>query len=325
MSSKPLVSVVMPVRNGMPFLPEAVESIRSQTWPNWELIVVDDHSTDGTASYLAQLTDPRIRAIKSAGCGFEAARTSGIQVSRGEFVARLDADDVAMPERLEMQVAFLTRNPEFVGVGTQVEFVTAGAAVPGFRYPLTPQRILANLRSGLVTMCDSSMMFRTCAVCTVRSTMPGPGADFDLLLRLSAHGHFGNLPQRLMRLRVSRSSMSFSNVDQQLCGIAFALARDRARRSHLPEPDFAEFQRAWENRPIWRRFLTKLRTRHQRFFRNAVMYRAAGNTIHALAYLSASAVLWPPAVWYQLKRALAREDPETYEVPPGPAAYHHQR
>ena len=64
MSYQPLVSVVLPVRNGMPFLPEAVESIRAQTWPNWELIVVDDHSTDDTASYLAQLTDSRIRVIR---------------------------------------------------------------------------------------------------------------------------------------------------------------------------------------------------------------------------------------------------------------------
>jgi glycosyltransferase involved in cell wall biosynthesis len=314
MSLPPMVSVVMPVRNGLPFLAEAVESIRSQTWPNWELIVVDDHSTDGTAGYLAEIVDPRVRVLKNAGYGFDAALATGIQAAQGKFIARLDADDIAMPERLQVQAVFLAANPEFVGVGTQVEFIAEDAMVPAFAYPHAPSRVLTNLRSGRVTLCDSAMMFRSDAAKQVRSKTPGPGADFDFYLRLAAYGRLGNLPHRMVRVRVSKSSMSFSRAERQICGIAFALACDRARRSRTPEPDFAEFQRAWDNRPLWRRLPAKLRTRHQQFFRNAILHRGAGNTLQALACLSASAALWPPAAWYQLKRALVRENIPSHEV-----------
>jgi glycosyltransferase involved in cell wall biosynthesis len=304
----------MPVRNGMPFLAEAVDSVRSQTWLNWELIVVDDHSTDSAATYVGEIGDPRIRVLNNAGDGFDAALATGIQAARGEFVARLDADDIAMPERLQVQAGFLAANPEFVGVGTQVEFIAEAATVSAFAYPQSPSRVLANLRSGRVTLCDSAMMFRRYAARQVRSKTPGPGADFDFYLRLAAFGRLGNLPHRMVRVRVSKSSMSFSRAERQICGIAFALACDRARRSGTPEPDFADFQRAWDNRSLWRRLPAKLRTRHQQFFRNAILHRGAGNTLQALACLSASAALWPPAAWYQLKRALARENAHSHEV-----------
>jgi len=323
MNSKPLVSVVMPVRNGMPFLPEAVESILSQTWSNWELIVVEDHSTDDTASYLAQLIDPRIRVIGNSGYGFDAARASGIEAARGEFTARMDADDIAVPERIQLQVDFLAGNPEFVGIGAQVDFIAETTSIRAFRYPLTDARIRASLRAGRVTMCDSAIMFRTSAAQQVRPRMPGPGSDFDFYLQLAAHGKLRNLPQRMIQMRIGKSSMSFSKIEEQICGIAFALACDRARRSHLPEPDFADFERAWDNRPWWKRSLTKLRTWHQRLFRNAVIHRARGNSIRSVACLSASAVLWPPAIWYQLKRKLTREDPEPHANLPGSAAHHH--
>lgn len=321
MSSLPMVSVVMPVRNGMPFLPEAVESIRSQSWPNWELIVVDDHSTDGTASYLAQIADPRIRVTKNAGDGFDAARATGIHAARGEFLARMDADDVSMPGRLEMQVSYLTTHPEFVGIGTQVDFIIDRVTVSAFRYPISAPRILANLRSGRVTMCDSSIMFRTRAASHLHARMHGPGADFDFYLRLAAYGKLGNLPQRMVSMRVGTSSMSFSKVDQQLSGIAFALACDRARRSQMPEPDYNEFRIAWHRRPIWQRLITKSRVWHQKLYRFSVMYRAAGRTVQSLACLSASAILWPPAVWHQLERKIRREAPEPYAIPNGPAAH----
>lgn len=321
MNSEPLVSVVMPVRNGMPFLRDAVESIRSQTYNHWELIVVDDHSTDGTASYLAQLADPRMRIISNTGSGVGAAQDSGIAIARGEYTARMDADDVSCPDRLAAQVSFLNANPDLVGVGTQLSFIANGGAAPAFRMPCDPERILAGLQSGRVTFCNSSMMFRTQAARKVRRKVYGPGDDFDFFLRLTEYGGLANLPDSLLRMRITTGSLSFSQFDRQLCEITFAVVCDRARRSQTPEPNFGQYQRDWKNRPIGQRLLAKARSWHQKLYRYAIMRRGAGHTVEALACLSASAILWPPAVGYQLKNAFKHKDPHPYGVQPETAVH----
>jgi glycosyltransferase involved in cell wall biosynthesis len=319
-SNHPLISVIMPVKNGMPFLAEAVDSIRRQTLKDWELLIVDDGSTDDTPDYLAGLHDPRIHIIRSAGAGFAVARDTGIHGARGQLLARMDADDVAETMRLEVQADFLMRNPGVVGVGAQVSFLVDGIPGKAFQYPCDEGRIVSALRSGRVALSDSTMMFRADAARQVCPKVLGPGGDFDFYLRLAAHGRLVNLNQELLVMRVSRSSMSFAHIEEQLCGIAFSIACDRARANGVPEPDFTAFQSIWNNRSLLHRGATRLRVVHQRCFRRAVIHRAHGNYLRALAYLGTSALLHPAAVHYRFKLALASLRRPAPEGPPSRCA-----
>src|SRR5262245_28691418 len=108
----PRVSVVVPTFDAEACLREAVRSVFGQTWPDWELIVVDDGSTDGTGAYLAALNHPRVRVISLPHCGNPArVRNAGLAAATGTLVAFLDADDRWLPRKLEMQVSDLVGHP----------------------------------------------------------------------------------------------------------------------------------------------------------------------------------------------------------------------
>lgn len=107
-SSDPLVTVVLPVRNGGHFLLAAVASVRAQTYPHWELLVMDDGSDDGFVEQLAGLRDERIRIVRfGQALGIAARLNQGVALARGSLLARMDADDVSFPQRLECQVRML--------------------------------------------------------------------------------------------------------------------------------------------------------------------------------------------------------------------------
>ena len=116
----------MPVYDGMPYLPLALDSILRQTFRDFEFIVIDDGSTDATADILAVCAarDPRLRVLTlPQSRGIVAALNSGLGAARGEFIARMDADDIALPERLEQQVGFLDAHPDHVLVGSSSSFI----------------------------------------------------------------------------------------------------------------------------------------------------------------------------------------------------------
>ena len=107
-----LVSVVIPVFNGLRYLPEALQSIRRQTRPADEIILVDDGSTDGSGAYIDSLDDKNIVVCHQENAGQAAARNAGIEKSRGDFIALLDCDDLWEPEKLELQLAKFAANPK---------------------------------------------------------------------------------------------------------------------------------------------------------------------------------------------------------------------
>ena len=108
----PLVTVYMTVKNGFPYIREAINSIINQSYPNWEAVIVDDGSSDGTIEYLSELSriDTRIRLIKTGGVGRGKALNIALNVASGKYVANLDADDLCHPQRIEVQVSLLETN-----------------------------------------------------------------------------------------------------------------------------------------------------------------------------------------------------------------------
>jgi glycosyltransferase involved in cell wall biosynthesis len=120
----PRISIVMPVRNAARTLAHALASIRSQKFTDWELVAVDDGSQDGTAGMLAAAArrDRRVRILSQPALGIAEALRRGCAAARGEFIARMDADDVMMPERLGRQLEFAKRNPELGVVSCRVRY-----------------------------------------------------------------------------------------------------------------------------------------------------------------------------------------------------------
>ena len=139
----PTVSVVMAAKNYAAFLPEAIDSLLAQTFPDWELVIVDDGSTDATPAVVRPyLADSRIRYFRSDVLGQSRAKNLGIGFSRGEFIAFLDADDAWFPTKLAEQVELLRASPTVGVTYTQRELIDETGRSLGFRHNTEPRLIV---------------------------------------------------------------------------------------------------------------------------------------------------------------------------------------
>ena len=212
-ASRTGVSVVMSVRNGQRHLREAVDSILGQTYRDFELIIVDDGSTDGTLEILRSYGDPRITLIPQEHRGLVPSLNRAIGSATAPYVARMDADDVAAPSRLEDQTAFLDSHPEFVLVGSNLLFIDeSGHTVLDSPLLLHDEEI----RLEMLTRCPfghSSVMFRREAAVAAGLYRRDywPAEDYDLWRRLATHGRFANLNTTLTRYRVSAEGVTSTN------------------------------------------------------------------------------------------------------------------
>ena len=158
----PRVSVIMATYNGARFIQQSLNSLWAQTYPDFELIIADDCSTDATPQILAAVTDPRLRVIRnSTNLGVVASRNRCFEQVRGRYVAMLDHDDLSRPRRLELQVAYLDANPATVLVGTAAHTLTDGTLAPSNHPAITSPVLIAWLLQVANPLICSSVMFRT--------------------------------------------------------------------------------------------------------------------------------------------------------------------
>ena len=188
------VSVVMPVRNGGSYLRVAVDSILSQSHADLELILIDDHSTDGAVAAL-EGSDARLRIVRNRGRGLVDACNTGLARARGAFVARMDADDISLPERFQRQLEYLDANPAVDICGCCVEIFSAEGIRGGLqRYQrwLNSVREPEQVRQQMFIespLPHPTLMFRRIALQTLGGYREkGWPEDFDLLLRADAAG-----------------------------------------------------------------------------------------------------------------------------------------
>jgi glycosyltransferase involved in cell wall biosynthesis len=241
----PKVSVVMSVYNGERFLRQAVESILNQTFTDFEFIVVNDGSTDGTAEILADyaVADPRLRLITQENRGLIKALNRAIGVARGEYIARMDADDISMTERLAIQVSWLDARPQIAVLGARFDEIDESGRVirRGNRYVGSTLVERALLQGNTSVFCHGSVMFRrTCFehVGGYREQFENAAEDYDLWLRMAEHYELDNIAETLYQHRLRLDSVSFEYFLQYQRGAAFALECARRRRSGLPELSF---------------------------------------------------------------------------------------
>lgn len=202
----PRVSVLLPARDAAATLPAALASVRRQTFADWECVVVDDGSVDGTAA--AATGDARIRLVPAGGTGVAGALAVGLAACRGELVARFDADDLMRCDRLARQVAALDADPTLAGVGAWVRFFPRRTMTDGLRaYEAWLNAIdgPAAVRADAYVECPlahPTWMLRRTVLATFGWRDRGWPEDWDLVLRLLAAGHrLGVVRRRLLAWR----------------------------------------------------------------------------------------------------------------------------
>lgn len=212
----PLISVVMPVYNAARYLPAALASILAQTERDFEIIAVDDGSTDGSKTVLDRYAarDLRVRVVSRPNTGIVGALNDGIAAAKGEFVARMDADDFSLPVRFEKQVAHLRSHPDCVCIGSAFLYIDAagGYLKECIRATshATIERELLSGNGGIII--HPAAMFRRAAIEQAGRYREKAQwiEDLDLYLRLARVGTLANLPEVLFHYRFHEQSVNFT-------------------------------------------------------------------------------------------------------------------
>lgn len=230
-SATPIVTVLLCAYNAERDIATAIESILGQTFRDFELIIIDDGSTDKTYEIIKKYAalDPRIIKIHQDNTGLTKALNFGIKLSRGQFIARQDADDWSALNRLEKQLDYFKNNPNTVLLGTVTEDVYADGTVMLWQH-LTPEEIKATIHLK-TPFAHSTAMMRT----DILKQLGGydeqfkTSQDTELWLRFSEKGKIEMLPEALVRRSVNTSSISQRRKFRQMQDAL------RARLKHRPD------------------------------------------------------------------------------------------
>lgn len=219
MQSNPLVSVLMPAYNREQYIGEAIESIIAQTYQYWELIIVDDGSTDRTAEIVRnyQAQDARIvlhQFPENKGIPF--ARNQCLVLAKGKYLANLDSDDIALPQRLEIQVKFMEENPEIGVCGSSAEGIDKhDKTIRFFNPPKSHNKIVIELLFVGISMINPSIIWRKRLNLYYQEKYL-VAQDYDFLIQcLAKKVNLFNLPETLIKYRLSKSSVSHIDYDLQ--------------------------------------------------------------------------------------------------------------
>ena len=212
----PAISVLMSVFNSQDYLREAVDSVLGQSFTDFELIIINDGSTDGSASILASYDDPRLRVVhQDTNKGLVAALNLGLSISHGEFIARMDSDDVCVNLRFELQVNALRAHPEVVLIGTSYILISADGVPFDTHSMKEDNEAIQKLLLVGNQFCHPSVMMRRDALTNVGGYRDIGGRyaqDYDLWLRMAECGKVMNLAAYLLKYRVHEGQVSVTKA-----------------------------------------------------------------------------------------------------------------
>jgi glycosyltransferase involved in cell wall biosynthesis len=255
----PRVSVIIPIFNSERYLSQAIRSIRSQQFGDFELLLLDDGSEDRSVEIArgAAKEDPRVIFVKGDHRGVVFQRNAGVELARAEFIAMMDSDDIALADRLACQVRHLEVDPECCAVGTAVMRVDEDG-MPIDEWHLPEQHVeidemhMAGKGGAII---NPSVMMRKSAVIKVGGYRTGydSSEDYDLFLRLAEVGCLANLPQVLLHYRLHAKSLTFARAvfQRQMAREALKAAWLRRKRpGPLPAP-ILELRAPSEEELMW--------------------------------------------------------------------------
>jgi glycosyltransferase involved in cell wall biosynthesis len=256
--------------NAMPYLPAAIESILAQTYQDWELIIVNDGSTDGSLSCMESMArdDPRIIVLTQPNQGQQAAANLGIKTARGEYVARMDADDLTPDYRLAKQVAFLDEHQEIGIVGGQIKRMGDQKSGLVSNLPLKHEEIFPGLLKNHHTFCNGTVMFRKALFQQIGGYWKHNIAeDWDMFLRMADISKLANLPDVLLTYRLHTNSVNGRRIVEAQLYNEYAACLSRCRALGKDEISFDEFMSHHRSKKwpwSWEFYLDSLSIGHYR-------------------------------------------------------------
>ena len=240
--SPPAITVAMSVYNNAPYLRAAIDSILAQTFGDFEFLIVNDGSSDGSAEIIDAFAaaDPRVRPIHQENRGLVASLNRMIDEARAPVIARMDGDDICMPQRFERQLAFLEANPDYGVVGawaTSIDEAGNNCDNGGLDQPTSHEEFLRSLR-GRPLMCHPAATMRTALLRRVGGyrALYRHCEDYDLWLRLCEVTKLCSLPERLILYRYSDTQVSPRHIVPQATGAAVAWMAHLERVAGRPDP-----------------------------------------------------------------------------------------
>lgn len=211
---KPLISVLLPVYNSEKYLGKAIESVLNQTYSNFELLLINDGSTDSSKQIVESFSDSRIRFINNPGNqGLIHVLNQGLNLTNGKYIARMDADDICYPDRFQKQINFLEQHPDYGVCGTHIRVINSGEII---KRPLSDDDLRWWIFNGSPLAHPSVMMRREIFINhqLQYSTVAYLVEDFDLWWRMSLHCKMANLDEVLLEYRI-HSEQESSKAEKQ--------------------------------------------------------------------------------------------------------------
>lgn len=248
-----MVSALMPTYQMADVIGDAIVAILEQTMSDWELIIVDDGSTDGTVDVVQRFSDRRIKYVWQANGGRGAARNAALEHSRGRYLAICDADDISLPQRFELQSSYLDTHAEVAAVGGGIlHFDELRPPRQLIGYPLNWHDIKAKFDRGVMGIPHSAAMMRSAVVKQLGgySVQCRRAQDLELCLRMYRQARMANLPQALVLYRNSPQALSLGGWTRLHLYHEYARYRSRAVEVGRQPADFRDWR--FRIRPLLR-------------------------------------------------------------------------
>jgi glycosyltransferase involved in cell wall biosynthesis len=251
--NEPRVTVLMPAHNAGKYIAEAIRSVLDQDFQDFELLIVDDGSVDDTRKMVAGFDDERIRLLVQEKKGISAALNAGLAVARGEYIARFDADDICLPQRLSRQTAYLDAHRDYVLTGSDAEYISEdGEHLFDFHCIAYSSRDVLDKMYDTCPFIHSAVMYRKKEVLQAGSysLYAHNFEDYFLWVELVRLGKCGNLPETLIKVRINPDSVT---IDEKWRGRRFRrLKREIIRKGAITDAEGEELLSIIKNQDTWR-------------------------------------------------------------------------
>lgn len=294
------VTVLMPVYNGARFLREAIDSVLIQTHREFELLVIDDGSTDGSSAALSvyEAEDRRVRVIRKTNSGIAESLNLGLREAKGRWIVRMDCDDIMIPTRISRQLAFMQANPELSFAGSHFDEINeAGTRLRTNRHGPTSLPALRKCLAGRETITfthPTVIMDRRAAIDAGSYRREAqPNEDLDLFGRMLTRGYWGCIqPEVLLQYRVHPQSLSSINVMEQIETREFILFNVHRRLQGEPELTFPDY-RAASGRGLIANLLRRRKIYVEALVRRAFLEQAGGRLASRAMMLLLASLISP--------------------------------
>lgn len=238
MDNRPIISVVMSCYNASKYLRLAIDSILAQTYSDFEFIIWNDGSTDDTEEIIQSYTDARIRYFYHTNTGLGQALSLACQEARGEYIARMDADDIALSHRLATELDFLESHRDYVLVSSAINYIDDKGEYLGRSFPYTWDSIIKSVIFTNTFIVHPAVMFRREAYLASEGYLNVFGAEDRVLWgRMRNYGKYANLPMPLLNYRLLSGSLSHETIDHSYLTILRCLRAKMAKDDKVLHDD----------------------------------------------------------------------------------------